>query len=148
MFTHTPHTQHISQGTSFWRHLRASNLGHAAGQATDMWHRWGEDGDVSRWGESLGIWCPWKVIERGGEGGDRTVIALKAHRAGDVICRVPKSAAWEVSASAPPQIPANYIAATYWTSADATSEKKGWYVKLAAKLLYERSLTLDGAGAL
>ena len=92
---------------------------------------------MSRWGESRGVWCPWDVVERGG---DRTVVAREAHRGGDVICRVPKDLAWEASADMPPKVGAGFVLPTYWMGADATSEKKGWYVKLALKLLYEKSL--------
>jgi len=62
------------------------------------------------------------------------------HRAGDIICRVPRDAAWEAALDLPPPVPAGFLAPSYWATTDAASEKKGWYLKLAIKLLYERSL--------
>lgn len=108
------------------------------------WERWGEEGDVSSWGADNGIWCPWNVVERGD---DRSVVAADPCKPGDIICRVPRKAAWEVSLSAPPTVPAAFISPSYWNTADATSEKTGWYVKLAAKLLYEHSLGETSAWA-
>ena len=84
------------------------------------------------------------MVETGGGGGDdgedRTVVAVDPHRAGDIICRVPRDAAWETAPDLPPAVPAGFIAPSYWATTDAASEKKGWYLKLAIKLLYERSL--------
>ena len=101
------------------------------------WERWGDDGDVSAWRADNGIWCPWSVVNLGA---DRTVVATDPYKPGDIICRVPQRAAWEVSGSEAPAVPAGFISPSYWNSADAAADKTGWCVKLAAKLLYEHSL--------
>jgi hypothetical protein len=121
---------HGARGGSLY--LRASS-----GSRGQPWRRWGDSGDLKEWGTENGIWCPWDVMETGG---DRSVVAVQSHRAGDIICRVPRDAAWEAAPGVSPAVPAGFIAPSYWASEDAASDKKGWYVKLAVKLLYERSL--------
>lgn len=72
--------------------------------------------------------------------GNRAVVSKQAIRAGEVICRVPASAAWLVSFDEPPAVPDSFVSQTFWNSVDVQEKEKWWFVKLAVRLLYERSL--------
>jgi hypothetical protein len=79
----------------------------------------------------------WSVQEM--PSGDRSAVATENIAEGAVVCRVPRACAWTVTAQHPPSIPESYLRAGYWQSKDVQSVR-GWYLKLAAKLLYEKHL--------
>eukprot|EP00288_Rhodomonas_lens_P016647 CAMPEP_0177699990 /NCGR_PEP_ID=MMETSP0484_2-20121128/5867_1 /TAXON_ID=354590 /ORGANISM="Rhodomonas lens, Strain RHODO" /LENGTH=144 /DNA_ID=CAMNT_0019211183 /DNA_START=324 /DNA_END=755 /DNA_ORIENTATION=- len=90
------------------------------------------------WGVEQGVWCPgWTIKEQ--SSGDRCAIATEEIEEGAVLCRVPRMSAWVVTEDEPPRVPASFLYPGYWLSDDVKSEK-GWFLKLAAKLLYEKHL--------
>ena len=90
------------------------------------------------WGHQQGIWCPGWTVQRQ-PSGDRSALATEQIDEGAVLCRVPRMSAWVVTADEPPKVPASFIDPAYWLSEDMASDR-GWFLKLAAKLLYEKHL--------